>query len=115
MRDRHQLVTALRTVAAGGSMIDARVVTELLAARPGTGGSPLDELTPRELDVLAAVAAGRSNQAIAEQLVLSKRAVEKHINAIFVKLGVPDDGDVSRRVTAALIYLAAQGGRTAEA
>ena len=111
VRDRHQLVTALRTVAAGGSLIDAKVVTELLAERLGTDGSPLNELTPRELDVLTAVAGGKSNQAIAEQLVLTKRGVEKHINAIFAKLGVSDDGDVSRRVTAALIYHAAQGGR----
>jgi len=106
LRDRHQLITALETVAAGGSLVDSKIVRTLIAARLGSGDSPLDELTPRELEVLAAIAEGRSNQAIAEQLVLSKRAVEKHINAIFEKLEVSDAGDVSRRVAAALVYIA---------
>jgi DNA-binding NarL/FixJ family response regulator len=66
------------------------------------------ELTPREVEVLAYVARGHSNQAIAEELVLTKRAVEKHINAIFLKLGLSQAGEVSRRVKAALMYLAEQ-------
>jgi DNA-binding NarL/FixJ family response regulator len=110
IRDRHQLVTALETVAAGGSIIDSKIVRTLIAARADSGDSPLDALTPRELEVLAAIAGGRSNQAIAGQLGLTKRAVEKRINAIFEKLGVSDDGDVSRRVAAALIYIAERDG-----
>jgi DNA-binding NarL/FixJ family response regulator len=106
VRDRHQLITALETVAAGGSIIDSKIVRTLIAARAGPGDSPLDVLTSRELEVLGALAEGRSNQLIAEQLGLTKRAVEKHINAIFEKLGVSDAGDVSRRVAAALIYIA---------
>ena len=110
VRDRHQLITALETVAAGGSIVDSKIVRTLIAARVGSGDSPLDGLTPRELEVLAAIAEGRSNQAIAEQLGLTKRAVEKNINAIFEKLDVSDAGDVSRRVAAALIYIAEQDG-----
>ena len=68
--------------------------------------SPISELTRRELEVLAGIAAGKSNAAIAESLVLTKRAVEKHINAIFLKLGLAHADDVSKRVTAALIFLA---------
>jgi DNA-binding NarL/FixJ family response regulator len=106
VHDRHQLITALETVAAGGSIVDSKIVRTLIAARLGSGDSPLNGLTPRELEVLAAIAEGQSNQAIAEQLGLSKRAVEKHIHAIFEKLEVSDAGDVSRRVAAALIYIA---------
>jgi DNA-binding NarL/FixJ family response regulator len=108
VHDRHQLITALETVAAGGSIVDSKIVRTLIAARLGSGDSPLNGLTPRELEVLAAIAEGQSNQAIAEQLGLSKRAVEKHIHAIFEKLEVSDAGDVSRRVAAALIYIAEQ-------
>jgi DNA-binding NarL/FixJ family response regulator len=68
--------------------------------------SQLSELTPRELDVLAGVAAGKSNAAVASSLFLTKRAVEKNINSIFAKLGLRDDQSVSRRVQAALLYLA---------
>ena len=100
-----QLVTAIQTVAEGGSMIDAKVVETLISARRRVERSPLGELTPRELEILAFVARGHSNQAIADELVLTKRAVEKHINAIFLKLGLTEALDVSRRVKAALIYL----------
>jgi DNA-binding NarL/FixJ family response regulator len=81
----------------------------MVTARRRAESSPLRELTPRELEVLAAVARGSSNSAIAEELVLTKRAVEKHINAIFLKLGLThsaDADDISKRVRAALIYLA---------
>ena len=87
-------------------MIDAKVVEGLVADGVRSAGSPLTSLTPRELEILSFVARGMSNQAIADQLVLTKRAVEKHINQIFLKLGLPEDVDVSRRVKAALIYLA---------
>jgi DNA-binding NarL/FixJ family response regulator len=106
IRHRGQLVSAIETVAQGGSMIDAKVVEGLIDARRRAERSPLTELTHRELEILAYVARGHSNQAIADELVLTKRAVEKHINAIFLKLNLTEAQDVSRRVKAALIYLA---------
>ena len=106
LHDREQLVAALDAVAAGGSVVDPKVVEALIAARVRAEDSPLAELTQRELEILAEIAQGGSNQAIADRLVLTKRAVEKHINAIFLKLGLSRAEDVSRRVKAALIYLA---------
>jgi DNA-binding NarL/FixJ family response regulator len=103
---RGQLVAAIEAVAAGGSVVDAKVVEALIAERTRAERSPLNDLTPREREILTFVARGHSNQAIADELVLTKRAVEKHINAIFLKLGLTDAADVSRRVKAALIYLA---------
>jgi DNA-binding NarL/FixJ family response regulator len=108
VHSRAQLVSAIETVAGGGSVIDAKVVDGLIAERQRLERSPLAELTPREVEILAYVARGHSNQAIADELVLTKRAVEKHINAIFLKLGLTAAADVSRRVKAALIYLAEQ-------
>jgi DNA-binding NarL/FixJ family response regulator len=105
IQHRGQLVAAIEAVASGGSVIDAKVVETLVAARQRAEQSPLGELTPRELEILTFVAQGHSNQAIADELVLTKRAVEKHINAIFLKLGLTYATDVSRRVKAALIYL----------
>jgi DNA-binding NarL/FixJ family response regulator len=105
---RDEIVAAIETVAEGGSVIDAKVVDGLIAQRRRSERSPLSELTPREVEVLAYVARGHSNQAIADELVLTKRAVEKHINAIFLKLGLNYATDVSRRVMATLIYLAEQ-------
>jgi DNA-binding NarL/FixJ family response regulator len=105
IQHRGQLVSAIETVSQGGSVIDAKVVEGLISARRRAEHSPLSELTPRELEILAFVARGHSNQAIADELVLTKRAVEKHINAIFLKLGLTEALDVSRRVKAALIYL----------
>jgi DNA-binding NarL/FixJ family response regulator len=101
-----QLVSAIEAVAQGGSVIDAKVVENLVAAQSRVERSPLSELTPRELEILSFVARGHDNQAIADELVLTKRAVEKHINAIFLKLGLTYATDISRRVKAALIYLA---------
>ena len=106
LHDREQLLAALHAVADGGSIVDSKVVEALIAARAHAEASPLAELTQRELEILGEIAQGRSNQAIAERLVLTKRAVEKHINAIFLKLGLTRAEDVSRRVKAALIYLA---------
>ena len=105
VQHRGQLIAAIETVAEGGSVIDAKVVETLVEARKRAERSPLAELTPRELEILTFVARGHSNQAIADELVLTKRAVEKHINAIFLKLGLSEALDVSRRVKAALIYL----------
>jgi DNA-binding NarL/FixJ family response regulator len=101
-----ELVSAIEAVHAGGSVIDAKVVEGLITARRQAEDSPLGELTPRELEILALIARGRSNQAIADELVLTKRAVEKHIHAIFLKLNLSAAQDVSHRVKAALIYLA---------
>ncbi len=105
IRDKPELVRAIRTVAAGGSVIDPQVVDVLIEARSRVARSPLAELTPRERQLLGEIAEGKSNAAIAESLVLTKRAVEKHINSIFSKLGLPEAQDVSRRVKAALVYL----------
>lgn len=102
--DVDQLTGAIRTVAAGGSVIDPRVVARLVSAR-GRGRSPLSWLTPRESEVLAAMATGLSNTAIAQRLDVGTRAVEKHINAIFAKLGLVDDDASHRRVRAVLAFL----------
>jgi len=112
--DREQLTRAIREVASGGSVIDPKIVEILVDARARAEHSPLGELTPRELDVLAGVAEGKSNAAIAAELVLTKRAIEKHINAIFLKLDLtysPEADRISKRVTAALIFLAASDTR----
>jgi DNA-binding NarL/FixJ family response regulator len=105
VHDRGQLSTAIRTVAGGGSLIDPKIVEVLVAARARAEHSPLRELTAREREVLSEIAEGKSNSAIAESLVLTKRAVEKHINSIFMKLGLADADDVSKRVKATLMFL----------
>jgi DNA-binding NarL/FixJ family response regulator len=103
--DLDQLVDAIRDVAAGGSVIDSKVVDALVAARATPNDGPLDRLTPRERETLGEMAQGKNNAAIAASLVLSERAVEKHINAIFSKLGLSEEPDVHRRVKAVLLYL----------
>ena len=105
VHDRGELVAAIKAVAAGESVIDAKVVEVLVEARAREEASPLGELTPREYEVLAEIARGKSNSAIADSLFLTKRAVEKHINAIFMKLGLTNPDDVSRRVKAALMFI----------
>jgi DNA-binding NarL/FixJ family response regulator len=104
-----ELLEAVRSVAAGGSVIDPKVVESLVAARRPVR-SDLDRLTPRELEVLGEIAQGKSNGAIAASLVLSERAVEKHSNSIFAKLGLAEEPDVNRRVKAVLLYLEQGGG-----
>lgn len=104
--DLDQLVNAIREVARGGSVIDPKVVENLIAARARNKRSAISDLTPREGEVLAAVAEGKNNAAIAESLHLSDGAVEKHISSIFSKLGLSEEAAVHRRVKAALIYLA---------
>jgi DNA-binding NarL/FixJ family response regulator len=103
---RAELIRAIREVAGGGSVIDPEVVAALVAERDRAGRSPLVALSGREREVLAEIASGKSNAAIAESLVLTKRAVEKHINSIFSKLGLAHDAAVSRRVVATLMLLA---------
>jgi DNA-binding NarL/FixJ family response regulator len=106
IHDRGQLVSAIDAVARGGSVIDPKIVEVLVEAKARVERSPLAELTPREREVLAEMAEGKSNGAIADSLVLSKRAVEKHVNAIFTKLGLAASEDVSKRVKATLMFLA---------
>jgi DNA-binding NarL/FixJ family response regulator len=106
VHNRGELMAAIHAVAAGGSLIDPKVVEVLVVARSRVAHSPLNELTARELEVLAEIAQGKSNTAIADSLFLTKRAVEKHINAIFWKLGLADAAEVSKRVKAALLFLA---------
>ncbi len=106
VHNRGDLVSAVDAVARGGSVIDPKIVEVLVAARARAERSPLSELAPREREVLAQIAQGKSNSAIAESLVLTKRAVEKHINSIFMKLGLAHADDVSKRVKATLLFLA---------
>jgi DNA-binding NarL/FixJ family response regulator len=108
VRDLGELSRAVRDVAAGRSVIDSQIVDSLLAAQRRRQDSGLDSLTAREQEILALVAEGWSNGAIAERLVITKRAVERHINSIFWKLDLGESEDVSRRVRAALLYLAGQ-------
>ncbi len=110
VQDRSELSRALHEVAAGRSVVDARIVEALLHAQRTREESGLDTLTTREQEILALIAEGWSNEAIASRLVITKRAVERHINAIFWKLELGDSDDVSRRVKAALLYLAGQDG-----
>ncbi|HET7046144.1 MAG TPA: response regulator transcription factor [Gaiellaceae bacterium] len=109
--DVQQLVRALREVAAGGSVLDPRIVETLLLRRSSKPGSPLAALTPAELDVMRLMAEGKSNQAIADALFVSLGTVEKRIAATFGKLGVGAERELNRRVAAVLIYLRESGSR----
>jgi DNA-binding NarL/FixJ family response regulator len=100
-----QLAAALREVGRGGSVVDPSVVEALFAGRAAATSSPLRFLTPRETEVLDHIAQGKSNAAIARSLVLSVRAVEKHINSLFAKLGLTEEPEVHRRVKAVLLHL----------
>jgi DNA-binding NarL/FixJ family response regulator len=100
-----ELARAIRTVAQGGSVIDPRVVDELVKARSQRHMSPLSSLTARESEILAEMAQGKSNAAIAATLSITERAVEKHTNSIFAKLGLSEEKDVNRRVKAVLLFL----------
>jgi DNA-binding NarL/FixJ family response regulator len=109
LHNRAELTAAIRAVAAGGSLVDPKIVEALVQTRSRADRSPVNELTAREREVLGEIAQGKSNPAIAESLDLSKRAVEKHINAIFLKLGLADAANVSKRVLAVLMLLAEPG------
>ncbi len=104
-----ELLAAIREVAAGGSVIDSKVVESLVSSKRPVS-SDLDRLTPREREILSEMAQGKSNAAIAATLVLSTRAVEKHTNSIFSKLGLAEELDMNRRVKAVLLYLADTSG-----
>jgi DNA-binding NarL/FixJ family response regulator len=107
--DVGQVVTAIKAVAEGGSVIDPKVVEALIAENARVGESPLHELTPRERDVLHQMASGENNAAIAQALVLSERSVEKVINSIFQKLGLTWEASVHKRVKAVILYLGESG------
>jgi DNA-binding NarL/FixJ family response regulator len=114
LHNRRELLETIEEVATGGSRIDALVVEALVMAQSRQAQSPLSELTPRERELLALIAQGKSNAAIAESLVITKRAVEKHVNSIFLKLGLAQsEGVSSRRVKAALMFLADENGDSA--
>ncbi len=99
------IVHALREVSVGRSIVDARVVEQLVDQRVRQARSPLGRLGPRELDVLREMAEGKTNAAIAQDLHLSESAIEKYVNAIFSKLGLSEERKLSRRVAAVLAYL----------
>ena len=109
VNDLEQVVSAIRTVAGGGSVLDPKVVESLVAENARGGESPLNELTPRELDVLREMAEGKNNAAIAASLVLTERSVEKVIHSIFLKLGLRWETTVHKRVKAVVLYLAESG------
>lgn len=101
--DVPDFLASVRRVAAGGSAIDPAIVSTLLSRRRTE--NPLEQLTPREREVLSLMAAGNSNQGIADRLVITVRAVEKYVSSIFDKLGLPTTGSESRRVLAVLLFL----------
>jgi len=112
VHDGAQLRAAVESVGSGGSVVDPKVVELLVATSTHADDSPLAELTAREREVLAELAQGKSNAAIGESLVLTKRSVEKHINSIFLKLDLSDAETVSKRVKATLLFLAEEDGVT---
>jgi DNA-binding NarL/FixJ family response regulator len=106
------IVSTVRSVAGGGSVVDPKVVEILVASRTGPGESRLSELSPREREILGEIATGKTNGAIARALHLSKRSVEKHVHAIFTKLRLGESEHLSPRVTAALMFLAEEPDRS---
>jgi len=106
-----ELARAIRAVAEGGSVIDHMVVDELVKARSQEHSSGMSLLTARESQILAEMAQGKSNSAIAGALYVTERAVEKHTNSIFAKLGLSEEKDVNRRVKAVLVYLSHMDGK----
>lgn len=108
--DPEMLLRALHAVNAGESFVDPLVVDALIEARKASVASPIHRLTEREVEVLAEVASGRSNAAVGRRLFISERAVEKHINSIFMKLDLTGTDDLNRRVAAVLMYLSAVRG-----
>jgi DNA-binding NarL/FixJ family response regulator len=104
--EMEQLAGAIRSVAAGGSAVDPKVVEALVGAKTRSDSSPLHDLTPRELDVLREMAEGKNNAAIAQSLFLTERSIEKVIHSIFLKLGLAWETAVHKRVKAVILYLA---------
>jgi DNA-binding NarL/FixJ family response regulator len=108
--DRDQVVSALRETSRGGSVIDPVLVDALVGRRRLERSSGLADLTERELEVLRAMAQGMSNAAVATALFLSESSIEKHVSAIFAKLGLAEEPQLHRRVAAVVTYLRATGG-----
>ena len=106
VKELDQLVAAIRAVSEGGSVMDPKVVDALVASNARAENSPLNELTPRERDVLREMAEGKNNAAIAETLVLTERSVEKVIHSIFLKFGLTWEAAIHKRVKAVVLYLA---------
>jgi DNA-binding NarL/FixJ family response regulator len=102
--DFDDFTAALRRIDRGGSVLDPKVVSQLLS-RGADADDPLAELTPREREVIALVAEGRSNKGIAQRMVITERAVQKHVTSIFMKLGLPPSDDDHRRILAVLAYV----------
>ena len=109
LADLDELVRALREVSRGGSVLDPKVVEGLVSRKERLAHSPLAQLTEREREVLDQMAQGKNNAAIAKALFLTERAVEKHINSLFHKLGLTEETDVHRRVMAVLAFLREEG------
>ncbi|RQO58678.1 DNA-binding response regulator [Paucibacter sp. KBW04] len=109
IHDLDHIVSTITAVAAGECRIDPRIIDEMVVRRNQRVQSPLKSLTPRQREILADVAEGKSNQAIAQDRSLTQRAVEKHVSEIFGRLGLATDENISRRVHATLLYLAARG------
>jgi DNA-binding NarL/FixJ family response regulator len=105
--DVTELVRALNDVARGGSALDPKIVEGLMMRRPGEATSPLRGLTEKERAVLEQMASGRTNASISRTLYMSERSVEKHISAVFLKLGLDDEGESNRRVMAVLAFVEA--------
>ena len=105
--DVDELVRALNDVARGGSALDPKVVEGLMMRKSGEASSPLRGLTEKERAVLEQMATGRTNASIAQTLYMSERSVEKHISAVFLKLGLVDEGEINRRVMAVLAFVEA--------
>ncbi len=108
--DVGQLLAAIEEVARGGSVIDPKVIDALVAARSRSRSSPLRQLTAREIETLSEMAQGKNNLAIASSMILSERAVEKHISSIFSKLNLTEERESHRRVKAVLVFLADRKG-----
>ena len=108
LKDSGELNRSVREIAAGGAIVDPQIVDALLTMQEQKQRTALEKLTPREREILALVAEGRSNSAVAESLSIGTRGVERHINSIFAKLELGDSDAISRRVKATLAYLAGQ-------
>ncbi len=106
IHDLPHLLSAIEGVAAGECRVDPELIDSLVAVRRNQQGGPFDALTPRQREILATMAAGKSNLAIARTFDITQDAVEKHINEIFTRLGIANDASISRRVQATLLYLA---------
>src|SRR4051812_6205174 len=109
LKDASELERAIREVAGGGALVDPRIVEKMLWSRYSPAGRRLGALTGREREILALIAAAYTNQAIAERVGITRRGVERHINAIFSKLALGDGDEGSPRVKAALMFLAGEG------